>query len=364
MKIAIITFSEFNTNYGSCLQAYSLSEYLKKQGHTVRFIKYREYHDSNKNLKFNERLKNNLKIMLFKITDMRYKKISKDIETQFKIFKDMYLPHTRLYTSDEELKNNLEVYDCYICGSDQIWNLKCLGGLRRPYFLSFVPTGKLKIAYAASLGEYLFDKEVKEEVKSLLSDFEKISVRESSSVENVENILGRKIEWMVDPVFLNEREFWDAFSGDKPIIPYGYGACYFVTHSFLSNEVVSKLKYKYKVPIYNLSLNNIKTVGTSNKYIARNPKEFLNLIKNAKFVVGTSFHLMAFSIIFDIPCIIIGKPENEARVKNLLKIVGREDNFVTNIEELEQAIDTLFERKVIYKSLQKKIEEAKQFLKL
>lgn len=49
MKIAIITFSDFNTNYGSMLQSFSLGHYLKKQGHDVVWIKYREFTDDSEN---------------------------------------------------------------------------------------------------------------------------------------------------------------------------------------------------------------------------------------------------------------------------------------------------------------------------
>ena len=43
MRIAIITFSDFNTNYGSMLQAFSLKLYLERRGHKVVFIRYREF---------------------------------------------------------------------------------------------------------------------------------------------------------------------------------------------------------------------------------------------------------------------------------------------------------------------------------
>ena len=43
MKIAIITFSDFNTNYGSILQAFALKCFLQTYGHEVVFIRYREY---------------------------------------------------------------------------------------------------------------------------------------------------------------------------------------------------------------------------------------------------------------------------------------------------------------------------------
>ena len=55
-NIAIITFSDFNTNYGSMLQALSLKIYLEGFGHRVVFIKYREFNEPVKEKKIKKEL--------------------------------------------------------------------------------------------------------------------------------------------------------------------------------------------------------------------------------------------------------------------------------------------------------------------
>ena len=61
-------------------------------------------------------------------------------------------------------------YDCFICGSDQIWNLNCTNGVCGPYFLDFV-SGKRKIAYAPSMGDYLLLDNDREKMRKALRNF-------------------------------------------------------------------------------------------------------------------------------------------------------------------------------------------------
>ena len=143
MNIAIITFSDFNTNYGSILQAFALKFFLQEHGHKVTFIKYREY-----NKFITHSFKSRIKKYAVKAYHLLYTEQEKKRRSQFKAFIQSNIPHTHLYTSEQDLESNLnENFDAYICGSDQIWNINILGGLREPYFLKFVPQGIKKIAY-------------------------------------------------------------------------------------------------------------------------------------------------------------------------------------------------------------------------
>lgn len=55
---------------------------------------------------------------------------------------------------------------------------------------------------------------------------------------------------------------------------------------------------------------NIKDAG---------PQEFVNLIKNAEFVLSNSFHATSFSIIFNRPFATFYKKKNVSRMADLLK---------------------------------------------
>lgn len=322
MRIAIITFSDFNTNFGSILQALALKKFLQSEGHDVTFIRYREFHPSTPG-SFIGRIRS----LGIKLYYLLYRKEKIKRTENFRTFIDHHLKHTRLYTSEEDLEQNLETFDAYICGSDQIWNIESLGGLRTPYFLKFAPSDKLKIAYAPSMGDYCPDDYACEQIRDLLKSFHAISTREKDSASLISNIVGKDVPTVVDPTLLLNREQWLETVG-KTETPKGeYGVCYFVRRHPLAEKMVKYFCNKYKVPIYNLSDNLIHIRGAKNDYITCAPDMFVNLIANAKFCVGASFHLAAFSTILDKHGYIIKTKHNESRVSGLFSLVDRNDHL-------------------------------------
>lgn len=361
MKVAIITFSDFNTNYGSMLQAFSLKMFLEQHGHTVDFIKYREYNSTNYQLTNKEDFKNMVKKSILKLYRIIKKNDIDCTEKNFTDFKKKYFNYTPLYTTNDELKNKLEIYDCYICGSDQIWNINCLGGLRKPYFLDFAPEKKLKIAYAASLGDFKLTEKYKDDFKYLLNNLDYISVREKESVYDLQPLVDKKIVNVVDPVFLNSRDVWDKYLPEIKI-KEPYAVCYFVRRSKFGKKIINECLKKYNIPIINLSDNLIYFKGTSSKFISSGPLEFISLIKNSSYTIGTSFHLAAFSILYDKPSLFIGLESNKSRILNILEVVNKTDSFIVEGSEYEKKIDDLFKQKTDLRAMDKFIEQSKLFL--
>lgn len=353
MKIAIITFSDFNTNFGSILQSLALKTFLESEGHEVTFIRYREFHSHKP-----DSLLLRIRIFLIRIYYMIYHNERKRRITNFRNFIDANLPHTRLFTSEEDLEMNLESYDAYICGSDQIWNIAGLGGLRTPYFLKFVPKGKIKLAYAPSMGDYTPSEDVLEQIGSLLKSFDAISTRESRSSSIISNLLGKNILTVVDPTLLLSKNQWLQTVGPSDIPTREYAICYFVQRHPLAREMVRFFKNKYKIPIYNVSDNLIHIPGAKNDFIACSPGVFVNLVANAKFCIGASFHLAAFSTIFDKHCYIITTGHNKYRISELFTLVDRIDHMT------DGDFDTLPDTKshIDYSQYDFTVEQSKDFL--
>lgn len=142
-------------------------------------------------------------------------------------------------------------------------------------------------------------------------------------------------------MFLLSKENWSKSLCDSSV-PHGeYGLCYFVRRSNLGKKLVKKLKKTYNIPIYNVSDNLISVSGTKKTYRCSDPSVFVSLVKNAKFCVGTSFHLAAFSIIFNKPCFIAGTAHNKDRLSNLLSLVAREQNLIMSADEIDRGINTM-----------------------
>lgn len=274
-KIGIITFSDFNTNYGSMLQAFSMKIYLESLGHDVCFIRYREFNKNIKEKELKKRIVNDTKRILLMIYKVFKSKDIKQTEKNFEEFKKKFFDYTSLYTSTETLKESEEKFDWYIAGSDQIWNINCLGGLKTPYFLDFVPKNKTKMIYAASMGDYKLDDVYRDKFKELLDDLSYISVREKGSLYELQKLVKKRIEYVVDPVFLNSKEIWEGLLPEIDV-QQPFAVCYFVRRSSRGEKIVRKVKREFKVPILNLSDNNIYIYGTSAKYISVGPLEFFH----------------------------------------------------------------------------------------
>lgn len=117
MKIGLLTV-HCSVNYGASLQAYALSEYLKKLGHDVTVIDYRpEYFTSileDNHKKDRRSLKMRLKLIIL------HNRIYSQ-HRAFRTFEDDFLKKTDKLEK-EELNKIANLFDVFICGSDQIWN--------------------------------------------------------------------------------------------------------------------------------------------------------------------------------------------------------------------------------------------------
>mgnify|MGYP003319196994 CR=1 FL=1 len=90
---------------------------------------------------------------------------------------------------------------------------------------------------------------------------------------------------------------------------------------------------------------------------------FVSLIKNAKFTIGTSFHLAAFSIIFERPFLIAGLESNKRRIQNILRLVNLEDNFITEGDVYQEKVAKIFQQTPCDNGLSIEIKQSKDFLK-
>lgn len=359
MNIAVITFSDFNTNYGSMLQAFAMKYYLESLGHNITFIRYREFNKIEYHGVEDFCVS---KVKAFILNTYRYTK-RKDIcrsNENFERFKTQHLNYTPLCVTEGDFAN-LPKFDCYICGSDQIWNINCLGGLRKPYFLNFAPEGSRKIAYAASMGDYTITPQLEAEITELLAGLDAISVREKQSIPQLQRLIPKTIYHVVDPTFLLSRAQWDTVSGPR-LIEGDYAVCYLVRRSKFCKQLIQRLRKVYNIPIINISDNQIYISGTDSRFISVGPIEFVSLVKYAKFAVGTSFHLAAFSTIFGVPFLIAGMESNRDRINNLLEMAELEKSYVTPEEDISFIGEYLDNSIPNETAIQQEIEKSKSFL--
>ena len=128
------------------------------------------------------------------------------------LFRDYLLDHiteTQYCASLPELKELNEIYDAFVCGSDQIWSLQWF---EDPYFLPFVSDPNKKIAYAPSMGQTGFLREEKKlRFLELIRDFRHLSVREEQGAKLIRELTGKEVKVALDPTLLMNSRQWDAF---------------------------------------------------------------------------------------------------------------------------------------------------------
>ena len=301
-KIGLITFHASN-NCGSMLQAFALQKVLKDKLHVEsELIDF-----SNSGQK--EMYKPFLKITGIKsiIKNALWLTVYNEIREQIKAYeqfsKKYFTISEHSYDTTEELEMLNGVYDKYITGSDQVWNVCCMDA-DDAYYLSFVKEGK-KYAYAVSFGaNNPFILKNGEHYKKLVESFNRISVRELNAQKWIEQSSGSTVPICLDPTMLLKQEEWERYIeiGEEPIVKGKYIFYYCFSISQPIAKFLHETSKKLGIPVYFLEpkewalrccwKNSVKLVG---KY---GPEVFLNLMKNATIIFTTSFHGTAFSTIF------------------------------------------------------------------
>lgn len=288
MRVGIMTFHRAH-NFGAMLQAYGLQYTLNKLGADCSIVDYR-CKTIEKSYKTFLIESPSLKSLLSAVYHFPYRYIRKN---RFESFNEKYLKKSiKIYTS-ENIKSAKNEYDCFITGSDQVWNEE-LTGNDRNYFLEFA-TGKKKLSYAASLGKARLTEKQKQEYFDLLRDFAFISVREENAQKLLKDILNREVELVVDPVFLLSKEEWMRFISENK---YGDYIFMYQLHENNTRKLAQKIAEKTGMKIVTIP-NDLRGGIKAEKVYAPTVEEFLNLIFYAKFVVTDSFHVSAFAIIFN-----------------------------------------------------------------
>lgn len=347
MKIGILTFQSAR-NFGALLQCYALQEILKKAGHNVYIINYKQKNISNYN-RFNYKLiiryLLKLKPLAAYYTFIGQKRKIK-LTKRHKAFANKYLSLTRPCK-----KFNIPYFDKYIIGSDQVWSLICTDGeLDETYFGCFKrPLDSKLIGYAISSNQISLEKLGKERIMEYLNNFSSLSFREQNISESIKLFSKRKYPVVLDPTLLAMPDIYNNLLNEKITEKQ-----YIVTYNLRkhkkeidieANRLASKLGYE----VIDISFYNNDVV------------DFVSLIKNSKLVVTSSFHGVAFSIIFHKPLYSIRLNDgHDDRSENILKSLKME-NCIHNINFSDNPVPLIdWERVECF--LKKMREESLNFL--
>ncbi|MBQ3482864.1 MAG: polysaccharide pyruvyl transferase family protein [Clostridia bacterium] len=358
MKIAILTFFE-SENYGSVLQAYATQHYFEGLGHTAELLHIKRtvngssshYAPVRKKATFFERLR-------YKIVSTRKRKSIQQKSKAFEAFRKEYLHVGRYYDSDEKLKNELEEYDLYISGGDQIWNpYHKVFSLH--YMLDFLPDDKPRLAYGSSFGvPAINNKAILSDMKEQLAKYRAIGVREQSGVAII-NEMGLSATQVLDPVFLLGQD-WRAFVGDRPQKKKYCLVYALIEHPIEERKKIAAFAKKHRLDVVVLPFNRQNCLNGFRKEFGLSPGEFLNYIAHAEHVFTNSFHGMAFSVLLQKPFTLLGCASQEGRAKRerLTDMLSRLGIGDRNFENVAEPIDYAAVNEV----LSTRLDESKKYI--
>lgn len=335
MKIGIVTCHRAH-NYGAVLQAYALKHYLIQLGHDVEFADFvPTYFKPIKEVYRRSFWKSSLKQKLlypkylykwwwpaYKLKNARYNRFDSFIKQ---------------YIIPKPLDYRLQQFDMAIYGSDQIWSKEPLDNgttyFDSAYWGDDTITANTKVTYSASMGVLCITPEDHDSIKSSLKQFVSVAVREQELYDYLlqnDLIEADKLFLTIDPVFLLDKKEWEKLV-PKRIVDTPYLLFYDFQIDPDTTKMVKQIADEKKLKIVRLTDGIVNTDKIDGYMPTAGPLAFLSLIYYADFVVSSSFHGTAFSIIFE-KQFVARQVWNTSRVKSLLKKLDIDDRFVHQIE--------------------------------
>ncbi len=372
-KIGIVS-CYFQHNYGSMLQAYATQLALDKLGYENETIDISGFNTEIKKAKIKYFVKASVTsdILLSKLgmaTNAFIKKYFKNEYTsltkmrmyKFDKFSQMYFRLSEKYSSKAELSEKCkEKYSAVLVGSDQLW---LPGNIAADYYtLNFVPENVNSIAYATSFGQSELPDDSLKKAQIFLNKIKHISVREDSGQKIINSLTGRSVPVVCDPTLLFTGEEWMNIQQDNALINEPYIFCYFLGKNPLHREFAKQLRTEtgYKI----VALIHIDEHLKCDEGYADmapydiDPIDFLNLIRNAKYVCTDSFHCSAFSILYKKEFYTFRrylrktKQSTNSRLDTLFKMIGISRSILKGNEEVKQCIKNCINYEVVYENLE------------
>ena len=349
MKVGIVTL--FSDNYGNKLQNLAVQTLLERMGCEVVTLVPEIKNGIRKPFSYKDKLK---KLSLsYAIRFLRSRKLNKKIakheqtevakvliqnrKQSFREFTQKYL-HVAdkvlsIFNCDE---NWLANYDCFVCGSDQIWN-PTSPVPSKLFFLGFAPKEK-RVALSPSFGVTKLPDYVKSIFSQRIKEIPNLSVREEKGAKIIKELTGREVPVLADPTLCVSREEWRRIE-EKP--SFDTDTPYVFTY-FLGNQT---RKYRRYIDKY-AKVNGYKVINVFDlrepEYYTVNPAEFIYLIHHAKAVFTDSFHGSVFSIIMKTPFVVFDRVGNgsgmSSRIETLLKTFSLENRkYPVAIDKISNA---------------------------
>ncbi len=278
-------------------------------------------------------------------------------------------------SSKIELSAQNNLCSMFMVASDQIFRSIFIENMGFHSVCDWIHSNKYKFSYGTSFATDHFEgtDELKIKVSFFLKRFQKISVREESSVNLLRDEFGVEGKFVLDPVFLTRASEYSELAkvGRMTIPDVPYMGAYILDPTEERADLIrtcsASLGTKQIFSATDSYIND-KAPWSLETHLKIKNEEWLSMIENCEFFITDSFHGMCFAIIFNKPFVVVFNKwqwRGEERIKSLAKLLHLEDRIVSSLEEILESdlLNTPIDYDSVNKILDIKREECLEWLK-
>ena len=385
MKKVGIVSCYFQHNYGSMLQALATQMALDKMNIDNETINISGFNSEIRKAKIKYFAKASVtskilftkmgmakNIVRKKFSKNEYGALSKVRNDKFDKFYKENFKLSQKYNSISELSEKCKTnYTDVLVGSDQLWLPANISA--NYYTLNFVPNEVNSIAFATSFGQSTLPKDSAKKAEVFLKKIKHIGVREKSGQKLVKDIANRDVPVVCDPTLLFNGEDWLSIQANEPIEKEPYIFCYFLGNNPPHREFAKRLKAEIGCKIIAL-VHLDEYVKCDEEYADKkpydvNPADFLNYVRNAKYVCTDSFHCSVFSSLYRKDFFTFrryatnNKQSTNSRIDNLFDQLGIEGRLLNGDEDVKKCVQITTDYDLVDKNLEKVREYSYEYLR-
>lgn len=373
MESVLLTTTYTGFNYGTSLQALAGKYIISKLGYSCDFVRPKSL-VKGRDIRVGKLVQILCRAIwlgqikgLLPFIDSYKKNFVEGTESKFFEYNQSYLEPKELKW--HEIREEAKKAVACVAGSDQIWISVALY-VDPIYYLRFAPSYK-RIAFAPSFGRDFISEYNKSKIGKWISEIPYLSIRERSGVTLIKDLTGRSCIQLIDPTLGVSRDEWIDLLRLKEA-KKDYILTYFLdAPSEHAKKKIAELKEALKCEVVNIPFV-FEDMSFCDRVACAGPKEFLELILNAKLVCTDSFHGSAFSVNFHTPFFVFERmygsaSKQSARILSLLQKFHLESRYeneisLSNWDKIDfESADTVIakERFKIFEFLKNSINDIK-----
>lgn len=341
MKCGIVTVYN-SENAGSFLQAMAMTRAIQSMGHEAVCM-YQGFSDHSASFR-------NYSRRLLGTIVKKGPSAARLLVQRRKLFRKAH----QLLT----VETDAERIDCFLLGSDVIWDVKeRFFRDHRDFFWGTGYAGARVISYAPSVGfAEAEDLERCGFVAEALSQMDAVSVRDVTSQRLLQPYSQRPVRVVCDPTLLIGPQEYEVLEKPTELEDFIFLYCY----ETISAEYTERIKAFAKA-------RGLKTVtfGSSNPWcdlrLAYDPLLFLSLYRKAAYIVTDTFHGTVFSNIYEKKYVVLNN--QKPKILDFLSLCQMSDKMTQTAEDLARILSSEYDYDTTWMILEKERENGLNYLK-